>query len=111
MLFRSGDWIAKRMRDLLYNLLLENANINYDDAGFGFIATAVMQALSEAVDHNIIARDAESKAGVFTVVIPKYADSTEDQRRNRIMPDITWEALLSGAIHNVKVKGALRASL
>ena len=106
-----GDWIAKRMRDLLYNLLLENANINYDDAGFGFIATAVMQALSEAVDHNIIARDAESKAGVFTVVIPKYADSTEDQRRNRIMPDITWEALLSGAIHNVKVKGALRASL
>lgn len=106
-----GDWIAKRMRDLLYDLLLENANINYDDAGFGFIATAVLQALSEAVDHNIIARDAESKAGVFTVVIPKYADSTEDQRRNRIMPDITWEALLSGAIHNVKVKGALRASL
>ena len=106
-----GDWIAKRMRDLLYHLLRENANINYDDAGFGFIATAVMQALSEAVDHNIIARDAESKAGVFTVVIPKYADSTEDQRRNRIMPDITWEALLSGAIHNVKVKGALRASL
>lgn len=106
-----GDWIAKRMRDLLYDLLLENANINYDDAGFGFIATAVLQALSEAVDHNIIARDAESKAGVFTVVIPKYSESTEDQRRNRTMPDITWEALLSGAIHNVKVKGALRASL
>ena len=106
-----GDWIAKRMRDLLYDLLLENANINYDDAGFGFIATAVLQALSEAVDHNIIARDAESKAGVFTVVIPKYSESTEEQRRNRTMPDITWEALLSGAIHNVKVKGALRASL
>lgn len=108
-----GDWIAKRMRDLLYDLLLENANINYDDAGFGFIATAVLQALSEAADddHNIIARDPESKAGVFTVVIPKYADSTEEQRRNRTMPDITWEALLSGAVHKVKTKGVLRASL
>ena len=106
-----GDWIAKRMRDLLYDILLENANINYDDAGFGLIATAVLQALSEAVDLNIIAVDAESKSGVFTVVIPKYEDSTEDQRRSRTMPDITWEALLSAAIHQVKTKGVLRASL
>lgn len=106
-----GDWIAKRMRDLLYDILLENANINYDDAGFGLIATAALQALNEAVDLNIIAVDSESKKGVFSVVIPKYADSTEDQRRSRVMPDITWEALLSGAIHQVKTKGVLRASL
>ena len=106
-----GDWIAKRMRDLLYDLLLTNANINYDDAGFGLIATAVMQALAEAVDLNIIAMDAESRTGIFTVNIPKYADSTEDQRRSRTMPDITWEALLAGAVHQVKTKGVLRASL
>lgn len=106
-----GDWIAKRMRDLLYEILLTNANINYDDAGFGLIATAVLQALSEAVDLNIIAVDPESKNGVFTVNIPKYADSTEEQRRSRTMPDITWEALLAGAIHQVKSKGVLRASL
>lgn len=106
-----GDWIAKRMRDLLYDILLTNATIPYDDAGFGLIATAVLQALSEAVDLGIIARDPESKTGVFTVVIPKYAESTEEQRRNRVMPDITWEALLAGAIHQVKSKGVLRASL
>ena len=108
-----GDWIAKRMRDLLYDILLSNPNIDYSDAGFGLIATAVLQALAEAADedHNIIARDPESKAGVFTVVIPKYADSTEEQRRNRVMPDITWEALLCGAVHQVKTKGVLRATL
>mgnify|MGYP001537763115 FL=1 len=106
-----GDWIAKRMRDLLYDMLLENANINYGDDGFGFISTAALQALAEAVDLNIIAVDQESKAGVYTVNVPKYADSTEEQRRNRVMPDITWEALLSGAIHQVKTKGVLRVSL
>lgn len=108
-----GDWIAKRMRDLLYDILLDNANVDYTDSGFALISTAVSQALSEAADpdHNIIARDQESKAGIFTVVIPKYADSTDEQRRNRIMPDITWEALLSGAIHQVKTKGVLRVSL
>lgn len=106
-----ADWIAKRMRDLLYDILLTNANINYGDDGFSIIGTAVLQALDEAVDLNIIARDSESKAGVYTVVIPKYEDSTDEQRRNRVMPDITWEALLSGAVHQVKTKGVLRASL
>lgn len=108
-----GDWIAKRMRDLLYDILLNNANVDYDDAGFALIATAVSQTLAEAadVDHNIVARDQESKAGIFTVNIPTYAESTEEQRRNRVMPDITWEALLCGAVHQVKTKGVLRASL
>lgn len=106
-----GDWIAKRMRDLLYGILLENANINYDDAGFGQVAIAVLQTLSEAVDFNIVAINPESGKGIFNVQIPKYADSTEEQRRNRIMPDIIWEAQLSGAIHKVKVKGVLRASM
>lgn len=106
-----GDWIAKRMRDLLYDMLLTNANINYGDDGFGFIATAVAQALAEAVDLNIIAIDQESRAGIYTIVVPKYADTTEEQRRNRVMPDIKWEALLSGAIHKVKTKGVLRVSL
>ena len=106
-----GDWIAKRMRDLLYDILLENANIDYSDAGFGFIGSVVVQALSEAVDYGIIAKDAESGTGVYTVNIPKYEESTEEQRRNRVMPDITWEALLAGAIHQVKTKGVLRATL
>lgn len=108
-----ADWIAKRMRDLLYDILLENANVDYTDAGFGLVSTAALQALAEAsdVDHNIIARDPETKSGIFTVNIPKYADSTETQRRNRVMPDITWEAQLCGAVHQVKTKGVLRASL
>lgn len=108
-----GDWIAKRMRDLLYDILMENANVDYTDAGFALVATAVSQTLAEAADadHNIVARDQESKAGIFTVNIPKYAESTEEQRRNRQMPDITWEALLCGAVHQVKTKGVLRATL
>ncbi len=106
-----GDWIAKRMRDLLYDILLSNANIDYNDAGFGLVSTAVLQALTEAADYKIVARDLESRAGIFTVNVPKYEESTEEQRRNRVMPDITWEAQLSGAIHQVKAKGVLRASL
>lgn len=108
-----GDWIAKRMRDLLYDILMNNANIDYSDAGFQLVSTAVFQTLLEAsdADHNIVALDAETKAPVITINVPKYADSTETQRNNRQMPDITWEALLAGAVHGVKTKGVLKASL
>ena len=40
-----------------FELLAYSPNINYDDAGFGLIATVVMQALDEAVNLNIIARN------------------------------------------------------
>ena len=106
-----SDWIVKRMRDLLYEILLTNPNIPYDDAGFGLVGTVAMQALSEAVDLGIIAKDPETNMGVMSVTIPKYADSTEEQRSTRTMPDIEWEALLSGAIHRVKSKGVLRTTL
>lgn len=106
-----GDWLAKRMRELLYDIMLTNATIEYNDAGFGLIATAVLQALTEATNYNIIAKNVESKTGIFSVTIPKYTDSTEEQRTNRIMPDITWEAQLAGAIHQVKAKGVLRVTL
>ena len=101
------------MRDLLYDIMLENANIDYDDAGFGLIASAVLQTLAEAADddHKIVAVDQKSRAGLYTVTIPKFADATDDQRRNRVMPDIYWEAQLSGAVHQVKTKGVFRVSL
>lgn len=108
-----GDWIAKRMRDLIYDTLLENPNIDYDDAGFGLVASAVLQALAEAADddHNIIAIDSKSRAGLYSVNVPKLTDATDEQRRNRVMPDITWSAQLSGAIHQVKTEGVLSVSL
>jgi hypothetical protein len=67
--------------------------------------------MNEAVKHGIIAVDQESRAGIYTVSIPKWEDATEEQRRKRIMPDIPWEAQLTGAVHSVKVKGILSVEL
>ena len=52
-------------------------------------------------------RDPESEQGVFTVVVPKRSQATDEEARARQMPDITWEAQLEGAVHTVKVKGVL----
>ena len=68
-------------------------------------------ALNRAVELHIIATDPEDHTAVYTVVIPKRADATDEQVRNRQMPDIRWSAQLEGAVHGVKVNGTLRVTL
>lgn len=106
-----ADYIAKNMRENLYDIFLENPTIGYTDAGFALVAAGVFSALNRATDLGIIALDPESEQGVFTVVVPKRSQATDEEARARQMPDITWEAQLEGAVHTVKVKGVLRATL
>ena len=106
-----ADYIAKTMRENLYAIFLENAKVGYTDEGFSLVASGVFAALNRAVDLGIIALDPESNQGVYTVVVPKRSQATDEQARARQMPDITWEAQLEGAVHSVKVKGVLRATL
>ena len=106
-----ADYIAKNMRENLYDIFLENPTSGYTDAGFALVAAGVFSALNRATDLGIIALDPESEQGVFTVVVPKRSQATDEEARARQMPDITWEAQLEGAVHTVKVKGVLRATL
>lgn len=106
-----ADYIAKTMRENLYAIFMENAKVPYTDEGFAMVGAGVYQALNKAVDNEIIALDPESNKGVYTVVIPKRSAATDEEARARQMPDITWEAQLEGAVHSVKVKGVLRATL
>lgn len=106
-----ADYLAYTMRNNLYDIFMQNAKVPYTDAGFALVAGGVVAALNRSVDLGIIARDVESGQGVFTVVIPKRSEATDEEARARQMPDITWEALLEGAVHGVKVKGTLKATL
>jgi hypothetical protein len=106
-----ADWIAVTMRERLYDTLLTNPKVPYTDAGFVVIASAVYSVLNQAVTLGIIARDIALGRGIYNVYVPRRADATDDQSRERRMPDVTWEAQLDGAVHKVKVKGTLRATL
>lgn len=106
-----ADYLAKVMRDNLYNIFLSNAKVPYTDEGFALVADGVFQALNRGVELGIIALDPESQQGVYNVTVPKRAEATDEEARARKMPDIVWEALLEGAVHSVKVTGTLRATL
>ena len=106
-----ADFITHHIRENLYEIFIANKKIAYTDDGFALVAAGVFAALNRAVELHIIATDPEDDTGVYTVVIPKRADATDEQARNRQMPDIKWSAQLEGAVHSVKVNGTLRVTL
>ena len=105
------DWIAKTMREKLYNIFTSNETIPYTDAGFTIVAAGVFETLDQAADYGIIATDPESGAGVYNVSVPKRSAATDQQAALRQMPDIPWEAQLAGAVHGVKISGTLKVTL
>lgn len=106
-----ADYITYQMRENLYEIFKANPKIGYTDAGFAIVASGVYAALNRAVELHIIALDPDDGTGIYTVTIPKRAAATDEQARNRIMPNIEWEAQLEGAVHGVKVRGTLRVTL
>lgn len=106
-----ADWIARTMREKLYDIFMSNPTIPYTDAGFTLVASGVFETLDEATGYGIIAENPESQAGIYDVVVPRRAEATDQQAASRQMPDIQWEAQLSGAVHGVKVKGTLKVNL
>ena len=80
-------------------------------AGLGRGFQLALAGADRAVELHIIALDPDDGTGVYTVTIPKRADATDEQARNRIMPNVEWEAQLEGAVHGVKVRGTLRVTL
>lgn len=105
-----GRWqIKKAMRTKLVNMFVDTEHVGYDDDGFTMVAGQVIAALDEAVENGVILK--ENGTGAYSVTIPRRADATEEQARNRVMPPIPWEATLRGGVHGVKVSGVLTVAL
>ena len=96
-----ADYITHQIRENLYEIFIANKKIAYTDDGFALVAAGVFAALNRAVELHIIATDPEDDTGVYTVVIPKRADATDEQARNRQMPTSSgvpsWRALFTAS--------------
>ena len=105
-----GRWqIKQAMRAAITNLLVDTDDVPYDDTGFAMVAAAVISALNSAAENGII-RTIDNRPQ-FTVTVPRYADATEAQIAQRVMPDIVWHATLRGGVHGVNVTGTLSIRL
>jgi len=95
------DWLTNTLQTSIANVFATAAKIPYTTEGLAIIENMVRYVLSEAASRQII--DADS----IEIYVPKIADIAPEVRGSRILPDVRFEARLTGAVHKVKISGTV----
>ncbi|MGI4775347.1 MAG: DUF3383 family protein [Janthinobacterium lividum] len=94
------DWLNNKLKSSIANVFANAAKIPYTADGLAIIENMVRYSLSAAATRQII----DTSFDVFT---PQIADIALEYRANRILPDIKFDARLSGALHKMKINGTI----
>jgi hypothetical protein len=95
-IIRGRDWNSARLRERVFGLFANAPKVPYTDPGVEQVVTQVEAQMEEGVGATYFAAD---PAPIVTA--PLVADVSDANKRNRILPDINFEATLAGAIHVV----------
>lgn len=95
------DWLESRLQENVYGLLVNARKVPYDDGGITIVAGAVQATLEEAARAGILQLDS------IVLSVPTYAEIPQADRLARNLPDITFTALLVGAVHTVEIRGVV----
>jgi hypothetical protein len=99
---RGADWIAARIAERIYGTLISNDKISFTDAGISVIKNEVLAQLDAGVARDFLAPLPEP-----TCTVPRAADVSAANKGNRHLPDVTFRAVLAGAVHTVAIEGQL----
>ncbi|NMB25457.1 MAG: DUF3383 domain-containing protein [Firmicutes bacterium] len=101
------DWLKARMEERISRVLFVNEKIPYDNIGIAQVIDPIRTTLKQGTGLGLIARG-DDGTGLFEVRAPRREDIDPNDRANRILPDVNWDAIVAGAVHNVKVNGVVR---
>ena len=108
---RGRDWLQNDMQLRIYNLLLMNPKIPYTNGGITLVQNEMIASLKAAQVRGIVAMNEYDGDGAlipgFTTRVPNSQDLTPTQKASRVLTGCRFSARLAGAIHAVRVDGAL----
>ena len=97
----SIDWLDCRMTEDVFGLLTgTSTKIPYTQAGIDLVAAQVRARLDLGVANGHI------DSG-FTLSIPDIAEVSASDKTTRCLTNVTWSAVLAGAIHKVEIVGTV----
>lgn len=99
---RDLDGLTARLQEGVYGVLIANEKVPFTDAGVSLVLGAVRAALTAEVAAGVLAPG-------FTVTAPKVAAVSSADKALRTLPDVTFQATLAGAIHNLTITGRVSA--
>jgi hypothetical protein len=95
-------WLQARLEERLFSLLVNNPKIPYTDEGIALIVAEVAAQLQEAEDRDVLAPG-------WTVTAGLAADAEVADKADRILRDVSFAAVLAGAIHTINIVGTVTA--
>lgn len=103
-----GQYFLKaRMTENVFGLLVRTPKIPYTDAGIALVIAEIEKTLKTGVNQGIIATDKDGNP-LYSITAPTRAEVSTNDKAQRILPDVKWEATIAGAIENVKINGVLK---
>lgn len=103
---RGLDWLRQRLSERVFRLLANSPKVPFTDAGIALIENEVRAQLQVAQEQGVIAPDTEDADG-FTVSVPAVVDTSAEDRTDRFLRPVTFDARLAGAIHLVQINGTV----
>jgi hypothetical protein len=99
---RGADWLSARIAERIYGALISNDKIPYTDAGISVIKNEILAQLDAGVARDFLAPIPEP-----TCTVPRAADVSAALKGARSLEDVTFRAVLAGAVHKVAIEGQL----
>lgn len=98
------DWLRARIGERVFGVLVGavDGKIPYTDAGVNLIHAELRAQLKEAEVANVLAEG-------WTTSVPTVASLSSAQRASRVLPSVTFNARVAGAIHAGNISGRVAA--
>ena len=106
-IIRGLDWLESRIQTDVFALLASLPKIPYTDAGVAMVVGTIEARLLDAVGNGLLApldAGAAPPEGAFGPVV---ANVLAASKTARLLPDVTFNATLAGAIHKTTIVGTV----
>lgn len=98
---RGVDWLHARLQEAIFARLINLPKVPYTDQGVDLIINEMEGVMRRAVNQGILVD------GSVEIIKPVLANISFNDRASRILPDIKFNALLQGAVHEIKIQGVV----
>lgn len=103
---RAIDWMDARLTENIFQLLVTEDKVSYTNAGISQIVSRMKEIFQQATARDIIA--VEDGEALWEIDAPRRQDVPTNDRANRLLPDVEFDVVAAGAIHEVEVSGVVR---
>ena len=95
------DWLKAKIQQLVLTLFAQEDKVEFEDSGIEAVKSQLKAGLEQGVTYKIL------KKGAYTIECPTADEVDAAAKSERMLPDVKFNAPLSGAIHKVAINGVV----